>query len=167
MVVKILMLLVLLTLAVCLFFVYLSITAKVPQLGIEDGSLSPCPDTPNCVSSEAEARKSQRVDALSYDVSPEQIFRQLKLTVTAMGGRITKVQAGYLRAEFTSRLFRFVDDVEFRLEEEASLIHIRSASRVGHSDLGVNRKRVEQIRQRLQGLQNGRAEIIPPADFPE
>ena len=60
--------------------------------------------------------------------------------------RITEARVGYFRAEFTSLIFRFVDDVEFLLDENEHVIHVRSASRVGHSDLGANRQRVERLR---------------------
>ncbi|MBP1699934.1 MAG: hypothetical protein H6Q41_5122 [Deltaproteobacteria bacterium] len=63
-----------------------------------------------------------------------------------MGGKIQKEQDGFLWATFTSRVFRFVDDVEFRMVSTAGMIYVRSGSRVGYSDLGVNRKRVEKLR---------------------
>ncbi len=74
--------------------------------------------------------------------------------------RIITAQKGYIHAEFTSFLFRFVDDVEFVLDEGSKTIHVRSASRVGYSDLGVNRKRVEAIRSRFDALQ--RKERLSP-----
>ncbi len=63
-----------------------------------------------------------------------------------MGGKIEEEHDGYLWATFASRLFRFVDDVEFRMVSIDGIIHVRSASRVGYSDLGVNRRRVERLR---------------------
>jgi uncharacterized protein (DUF1499 family) len=63
-----------------------------------------------------------------------------------MGGKIQEEHDGYLWTTFTSRLFRFVDDVEFRMVSTDGIIHVRSASRVGYSDLGVNRRRVEKLR---------------------
>lgn len=63
-----------------------------------------------------------------------------------MGGKIQEEQDGYLWATFTSRLFRFVDDVEFRMVSSDGIIHVRSGSRKGYSDLGVNRRRVEKLR---------------------
>ena len=62
---------------------------------------------------------------------------------------VVTVQENYIHAEFTSRLFRFVDDVEFCFDDDHKTIHLRSASRTGYSDLGVNRKRIERIRQRF------------------
>lgn len=63
------------------------------------------------------------------------------------GARIVEARSDYLRAEVSSRLMRFVDDVEFLLDPEARVVHVRSASRVGHWDIGINRKRVEQLRK--------------------
>jgi len=74
----------------------------------------------------------------------------VKRAIEAMGGRILEEQPGYLHAIFVSRLFRFVDDLELRLDEGAGVIQVRSASRVGHSDFGVNRKRVERLRERFR-----------------
>lgn len=78
--------------------------------------------------------------------------------------RITTVRERYLHAEFTSLIFRFVDDVEFLLEEETHTIHLRSASRVGASDLGVNRRRVEAIRSRYDDALRGKGGLSPGAD---
>ena len=61
--------------------------------------------------------------------------------------RIVKEEGGYLHAEARSFLFRFVDDVEFMFDADQQVIHVRSASRLGYSDLGVNRRRVERIRR--------------------
>jgi len=71
--------------------------------------------------------------------------------------RVRIVTAGetYLHAEFTSAVFRFVDDVEFLLDDAEKVVHVRSASRVGHSDLGVNRKRVEALREAFEGRPGG------------
>jgi len=63
-----------------------------------------------------------------------------------MGGKIEEEHDGYLWATFTSRVFRFVDDVEFRMVSTDGMIHMRSGSRKGYSDLGVNRRRVEKLR---------------------
>jgi len=144
---KIFLILILAGLAVCLFFIYLSITAKTPPSGLVDGRLRPCPDTPNCVSSEARTPLSHRVEPLAFDGSPPRAWGQLKKTLLAMGGRIVEEQEDYLHATFVSRIFRFVDDMEFRLLKPENIIHLRSASRVGHSDLGVNRERVERLRE--------------------
>lgn len=148
MVTKLLVVLVFAGLAVCLFFAYLSMTAKTPALGLRDGRLKPCPDSPNCVSSEQGTDARHLVDPLHFKGTPEYAWLKLKQAIDAQGGKVTEEQPGYLHAVFTSRIFRFVDDMEFRSQARDSLIHVRSASRVGHSDFAVNRKRVE----RLSGL---------------
>ena len=73
------------------------------------------------------------------------MLRLEKLVGGMPGAKVVKTDANYLHAEFTSRLMRFVDDVEFLLDDANNLIHFRSASRIGHSDMGANRKRMETI----------------------
>ena len=85
----------------------------------------------------------------SIDLAKEQIEAVIKEKPRA---RIITETEDYLHAEFTSRVFRFVDDVEFYVDDEAKLIHFRSASRVGQSDLGVNRKRMPEICEQLKLL---------------
>ena len=119
-------------------------SASVSQM-----SLPACPDSPNCVSSlstdEAHATKP-----FSYGDTPAQAWERLKAAVLS-GKRVTLIKdtGKYLHFEVRSLVFQFTDDVEFLLQESDKLIHVRSASRVGHSDFGVNRKRVEQIRVRF------------------
>ena len=110
-----------------------------------DGKLRPCPDSPNCVSSESD-RSSSRVEPLTFKDPPEKAWGDLKETIRKMGGTIQEENDGYLWATFTSKVFRFVDDVEFRMVLSAGMIHVRSGSRKGYSDLGVNRRRVEKLR---------------------
>lgn len=110
--------------------------------GLADGVLTACPSSPNCVSSEAGTPDEKKVDPLPLDA-----WDRLPGIVADMGGEVTGQDATYLSAEFTSSLFGFVDDVEFRLTE--SEVQVRSASRVGHSDAGVNADRVTELRQQL------------------
>lgn len=123
-----------------------------PRLGLQDGRLIPCPSTPNCVSSQAsDARHS--VAPLPLRIAGNNAMERLSRIVLDMPRtRIAEQQEGYLRAEFTSALFRFVDDVEFVADTAAGIIHVRSASRVGRSDFGVNRKRIEDIRKRWNAV---------------
>jgi len=115
-------------------------------LGVDDGRLAPCPNSLNCVSSQSED-PAHRVDPLTFTGSASDARKILIEVVDVMKRtRLVTVTDDYIHAEFTSKIFRFVDDVEFLIDEENSLIHIRSASRKGHSDMGVNRKRVEAIR---------------------
>lgn len=111
-----------------------------------NGVLTPCPASPNCVCSEAGTPESHAVDAL-----PLSAWEKLPSVIEAQGGKVVaQVVANdeaYLAATFRSRLFGFVDDVEFRKAEDG--VHVRSASRVGHSDMGANAKRVESLRAAL------------------
>ncbi len=131
----------------------LSATAHRPDnLGVHDGKLAPCPDTPNCVSSQADD-DTHRMAPLSFDANAEEALARLKAVVAAQP-RTTIVAADgdYFHAECVSLLFRFVDDVEFLVDRDAKVIHFRSASRVGRSDLGANRKRMETIRKDFESL---------------
>ena len=116
-----------------------------------DGHLAPCPDTPNCVNSEHVHGKAT-IDPLQVSGSLLQSWQALQLAVQEEGGEIEMVNDTFLHTTFRSRIFRFVDDVTCRLDRKNQLIHISSASRVGYSDLGVNRKRVERIRTRYNRL---------------
>lgn len=128
----------------------LSLTTRRPtNLGVHNGRLAECPSSPNCVSSQA-SDEAHRIAPLACGWPKAEALRRLEHVLTTFP-RVTIVSRddGYLHAEFRSALFRFVDDVEFVVSESESVIHVRSASRAGHSDLGVNRRRVELIRQRL------------------
>jgi len=119
---------------------------QAPELlGLLEGHLQVCPDKPNCVSSEAQADDIQHVIAALKSTD----WQKLRQAVRQTGGIIVSDDGHYLHATFTSGVFRFVDDVEVRLDNVSGLIHIRSASRIGHSDFGVNRKRVETLRKML------------------
>ena len=110
--------------------------------GIIDGALAPCPTSPNCVSSEAGTPESHLVAAW-----PLGAWDKLPASIDAAGGKVVDAQDEYIAAEFSSKLMVFVDDVEFRKGNDG--VHVRSASRVGHSDMGVNRKRIEALRLAL------------------
>lgn len=148
----------LLALLPCLLATMIACTGKPPETRPADGRLRPCPDRPNCVSSEDEGRAST-VQPLTFQGAPAAAWQRLKDAVRDMGGEIREEQEElYLRATFTSRVFRFVDDVEIRMVPAKNVIHVRSASRLGYSDLGVNRKRVEKLRvlfNRKPGTANG------------
>ncbi len=115
------------------------------NLGVKDGKLAPCPGTPNCVSSQSSDSQS-KIDPL-----PPVSITELKKVIEGME-RTTIIEEtdNYLYAEFKTKLMGYVDDVEFYLDPNENVIHVRSASRLGKSDLGVNRKRVEEIRTQLQ-----------------
>ncbi len=135
----------------------LSMTSSAPtNLGLQGGRLAPCPDSPNCVSSQAE-RDGQVVLPFTLDRPVGAAKSVLKQVIAALPRtRLICEEENYLHFEFRSLIFRFVDDVEFHFDAAAKTIQVRSASRVGHSDLGVNRRRIETIRRlfsaSLQGL---------------
>jgi uncharacterized protein (DUF1499 family) len=118
------------------------------NLGTKDGKLLPCPSSPNCVSSQSIDRE-HAIEPLSFTGTVTEAHAELKKIILSMKrSRIVAETDSYIHAEFTSAVFRFVDDVEFWFDEGGKVIHIRSAARLGYSDLGVNRKRVEDIRAR-------------------
>ena len=124
----------------------MSLFARKPDLGVSGGQLTPCPDKPNCVCSQSTGSQHS-IQPLRFDGSAELAMERLR-DVLAKQPRMTTVvdEGDYLRAEARSLIFRFVDDLEFVVDRSQKLIHLRSASRLGHSDLGVNRKRAESIR---------------------
>ncbi len=108
--------------------------------------LRPCPSSPNCVSTQARD-EGHAIAPLRYKKPRAEAKEALKAAVATLP-RVTLVEEDefYLHYEFTSLLFRFVDDVEFLFDAAAHIIHFRSASRTGYGDLGVNRKRMEELR---------------------
>jgi uncharacterized protein (DUF1499 family) len=130
----------------------LSCAGKRPSnLGVSATGLAPCPSSPNCVSSDA--RDSEhRVPPLRLAVAPAEGWRSVREIVSELPRcRIVKETPDYLHAECRSALFGFVDDLELQLRPAEGTLAIRSASRLGHSDLGVNRRRVEGLRASLTG----------------
>lgn len=119
-----------------------------PQnLGTKDGLLLACPSSPNCVSSQADNGK-HRIAPLAFSGDPDAAFARLKqLLGRRADTTIIEEKAGYLRVELRTTLF--VDDGEFLLDRPRSIIQVRSASRLGYSDLGKNRSRMEEIRSQF------------------
>jgi len=118
------------------------------NLGFREGKLAPCPMSPNCVSSQA-PDNDHHVEPLPYAGTAAEAMAKLSAIVRSLPRTaIVTEKQDYLHAEFTSAFFRFTDDGEFLVDDAAKVIHVRSASRVGHSDLGVNRRRIELIRRR-------------------
>jgi uncharacterized protein (DUF1499 family) len=116
------------------------------NLGVRDGALAPCPASPNCVASTAQDAE-HAIAPLAFSGSPQAAFARLARVVADQPrARVVAQNDGYLRAEFKSAALDFVDDVEFLLDPSAGVIQVRSASRLGRSDFGVNRKRVEALR---------------------
>jgi uncharacterized protein (DUF1499 family) len=118
-------------------------------IGLQAGRLTPCPSSPNCVCS-YDSDELHKIDPLRYSSTPAEAWAALKQAIESLERtKIITVTPDYLYAEFSSKLMGFVDDVEFYLDSGAGVIQVRSASRLGQSDLGVNRQRIEQIRSQL------------------
>ncbi|WP_417662673.1 DUF1499 domain-containing protein [Pseudomonas sp.] len=116
-------------------------------LGVHAGRFEPCSSSPNCVNSQA-TDSEHKIAPLAFNGSPaETQARLLKVIAEQPRATLTKAEGNYLRFEFTSALMRFVDDVEFLVGSQS--VEVRSASRLGYSDMGVNRKRIETIRVAL------------------
>lgn len=112
-------------------------------------ALSPCPNTPNCVSS-LETGSSRYIEPLSYQGNLEEAKQRLLDVINDFPRtQVHEVTDAYIHATFTSLLFRFTDDVEFLIDDAQKLIHMKSASRLGFSDLGANRRRCEAIRDKF------------------
>ena len=126
---------------------------NVPVLGVSNDKLMPCPETPNCVSSQGED-EAHAIQPFHFTGSQQEArARLLRILESEKRTKILTLQENYIRVEFTSALFRFVDDVEFyfpKKQGDKTIIHIRSASRVGYSDFGANRKRIEGLRNKFE-----------------
>ena len=121
------------------------------NIGINNGKLASCPATPNCVSSQGSNSDAEhRITPLQLSGDNLTTIAKLKQVLQSMPkNKIVKETDNYLYAQFTSKLMGFVDDVEFYLDNDTKTIQVRSASRLGESDLGVNRQRIEEIRVKL------------------
>ncbi|PID41059.1 MAG: hypothetical protein CR984_00005 [Proteobacteria bacterium] len=137
------------------FALIMGCRGTMPNLGIEKGKFQPCPNSPNCVSSQATDEK-HFIEPLLVNATPDEAKKHiLRILDATKSSKVVAVEGNYIRTEFVSKVFRFVDDVEFFISDrdtETSIIHVRSASRVGHFDFGVNRKRIENIRSRINDL---------------
>ncbi|BDA78294.1 hypothetical protein LPTSP3_g12240 [Leptospira kobayashii] len=125
--------------------------SRPTNLGIKEGKLITCPETPNCISSFSDTKDTEHFRSpVTYKKPLPEAFAALKKKINDYERtNIIKEDGNYLYVEFTSLIMRYVDDVEFYFDEKNKLLHFRSASRLGKSDLGVNRKRIERI---LTGL---------------
>lgn len=123
------------------------------NLGVRNGRLAHCKPTPNCVSSQADPCDAVHyVAPIPYRGSALEAMAVVRRAVESMPrARVVRYEPDYLYAEFRSKLFGFVDDVEFWYDARAAVIQLRSASRIGRGDLGVNRRRIEAIRSRVEG----------------
>jgi uncharacterized protein (DUF1499 family) len=121
------------------------------NLGVTDGRLAPSKKTPNCVSSQADPSDAEHsIAPLKFSGSPDEAIAALrKIVEGAERTLVVKHEGAYLRAEYQSKLMGFVDDVEFYASAKDGVVHVRSASRLGRRDFGVNRQRIEAIREQF------------------
>jgi uncharacterized protein (DUF1499 family) len=136
------------------------------NLGVSAGKLAACPNTPNCVSSQSQEREHYiepftynctATDAIAYATSvglaqclaEGEIASLQEIIANQPRTKIIRATDDYLYAQFTSKWMGYVDDVEFLINQDSHVIEVRSASRLGESDLGVNRQRIEKIRNEL------------------
>jgi uncharacterized protein (DUF1499 family) len=133
---------------VCFLGILSIISRRKPAVGLVAGRLRPCSARPNCVCSEDKNLPSY-VDPLAVIGSPESDWEKAKRIISEMRGKIQLEDDCYLWATFSTSIFRFIDDLELRMDKKNGVIHIRSGSRVGYSDMGANRRRVERLRARF------------------
>jgi uncharacterized protein (DUF1499 family) len=120
--------------------------ASTVAQGVVSGTLAPCPTSPNCVSSEP-GSGDHWVEPFAYEGDGRAVLARFVALVEELPRvEIVTREADYAHAAFTTKWMRFTDDLELRIDESSSVIHVRSASRLGHSDLGANRDRVESLR---------------------
>ena len=124
--------------------------SRPTNLGYSAGKFAPPSWKPNAVSSTVDRNDKHHIAPLTYTGASTAAWKKLRAIIAAFkGAKIIAEHENYLYAEFSSGMFGFVDDVEFALNEKENLIQVRSASRLGVDDLGVNRKRIETIRRQL------------------
>jgi uncharacterized protein (DUF1499 family) len=122
------------------------------KVGVHSGTLSPCPNSPNCVSSRAQKAR-HAIAPFTFEGAPSKEMGRIEMILNSMTGvTVIEFEQNYLYAECKSLIFGFVDDLEFYWSEEEKICHVRSASRLGYSDMGKNRKRVEFIRRQFKKL---------------
>jgi len=131
---------------------FLSLTAAQPDnLGVVDGQLAQCLESPNCVSTQSNDSE-KTMPAIAIVDGGHQTLSKIKSAISSNypKAKLISESDSYLHYEFTSLLFRFVDDVEFYADDSKQVVHFRSASRVGHSDMGANKKRMSKICESLK-----------------
>lgn len=116
-------------------------------IGIVEGKFHPCPNSPNCVSTMATSKQHQ-IDPIKYSGSlTEAKEKIINIVYSLKRSKIITNKENYIHIEFRTATFKFVDDVEFLFDDSEKIIHFRSRARLGYSDMGVNRKRMEKIRE--------------------
>jgi uncharacterized protein (DUF1499 family) len=124
--------------------------SRPKTLGVQAGKLKPCPNKPNCVSSQSETSDSHYIAPIVFSGSASDAMARIKKIIAATERtQVINEAPNYLYAEYKSKLMGYVDDVEFFADESAHVMHVRSASRLGYRDFNVNRERIEAIRQQF------------------
>jgi len=135
---------------VIVFFVMGMMSKKGQALGVKEGRLQACTSTDNCVISEVIDSQPATIEPSTFGEQKSEFIDRLKAAIKTMNGEIVTSEPSYIAATFTSGIFGFVDDVEFRITDNQQL-HFRSSSRVGRKDFGANKKRIEQLKALLAG----------------
>jgi uncharacterized protein (DUF1499 family) len=129
--------------------------APAPPAASRPSRLAPCPDRPNCVSTEASDRR-HRMRPIPFRGAGELALRRMAAVIEAAPrATIRHREPGWLHAEFRSRVFGYVDDVDVEVDEPAGVLRFRSASRLGHWDLGVNRRRMKRLARAFRAAEAG------------
>lgn len=131
-----------------------ALSRNIPATGLQDNKLQPCPDTPNCLCSEYQG--SHHTQPVAINNSGINIQRYIEI-IKSMNGELVSFNENYLHATFTTTVMRFIDDFELRIDKTNMLVHIRSASRVGYSDLGKNKNRVSEFKALLQTTKHSKS----------
>lgn len=137
-------------------FVGLYVAARLvkapPHLGVRDGQLAPCPDSPNCVSTQS-TDALHAIEPIPYSIGTATAkARLLEVLEAQPRAEVVANEADYVHTVFRSPTMGYPDDIEFFFDEAAGLIHFRSAARLGYGDMGVNRRRMEQLSAQLAPL---------------
>lgn len=144
------------------FVIALLVSCMPPRpnnLGVTNGSLTPCPETPNCVCSQSPSEDTKHsIAPMPYSYSEELIREKILEVLNEMARtKIVTASDNYFYVESNTLLLRFTDDFEVYIDDREKLLHFRSASRIGHSDLGTNKRRVEAFKKMLsEKLENYR-----------
>ncbi|VAW61433.1 hypothetical protein MNBD_GAMMA10-1164 [hydrothermal vent metagenome] len=138
------------------YFIYLGFKShNGSPYGLRNSKLSPCTSKPNCICTEYPEDKSHFTEAFNYsETNTDSIVQSIRASIKQTGGEIINAEkinnkSTYISANYTSALFRYVDDFEVRIDTQKKRIHMRSASRVGHSDMGANLKRIQAFTKML------------------
>ncbi len=139
----------LIVISILLIMAWLSKSGQAP--GLNNNMLAPCANKPNCACSEDDKDTQHYIAPLPIPNNAlPKAMHAIKTSIASLGGEVITHSDTYLAATFASTFFGFIDDVEFRIDDEHYLIHIRSSARVGHNDFGINKKRTEALKANLR-----------------